>query len=61
MVQLGSVSGGARVEVTRSTATLTIPENDSPYGILSFVSAISIAMETGDNRSSVAMVPVVRR
>ena len=55
------MSGGARVEETLSTATLTIPGNDNPYGIVSFVSPTSVAMEIGENGTSVTMVPLVRR
>ena len=61
MVRLGAVTGGARVEVSRSTATLTVPENDSPYGVLSFASETSVAVETGDDGSFVTMIPVIRR
>ncbi len=61
IVRLGGVRGGARVEGSRSTATLTIPENDAPYGVIAFTAATSVAVETRDNGSSVTMVPVVRR
>lgn len=60
-MMLGNVTGGARVEASLSTATLTIPENDAPYGVVSFPSTTSVAMETRDNGSSVTLVPVIRR
>ena len=61
VVRLGAVTGGARVEVSRSTATLTVPENDSPYGVLSFASETCVAVETGDDGSFVTTIPVIRR
>ena len=58
-MELVSATGGARIG-TNSRAIVTIPLNDNPYGIVSFESSMSVAMEIGDNGTSVAMIPIMR-
>lgn len=60
-VSLESVTGGARIIEGNSLATLTIPENDGPFGVVSFGSPTSVAMEIGQTGTSVTLVPVLRR
>ena len=60
-VSLETATGGARIIEGNSLATLTIPENDGPFGVVSFGNPASVAMEIGQTGTSVTMIPVLRR
>lgn len=59
IVQLSGATGGAVLE-DFTQATVTIPRNDNPFGVISLQSPTAVTMEIGDSGTTVAMVPLIR-
>lgn len=59
-VELVSATGGGNLGAF-PVATITIPANDGPYGIVSFTTLVTTATEVGDSGTTTSSLTLTRR
>lgn len=59
-VELLNATGGGNIG-RFPIATITVPANDGPHGVVAFASPVATTTEVGDNGTSTAMLIVTRR
>jgi len=59
-VELVNATGGANIG-SFPMATITVPANDGPHGVIEFFSPAAVTMEVGDHGNTTATLLVTRR
>lgn len=57
---LVSATGGGNIGAF-PVASVTVPSNDGPHGVVSFAARTATAAEVGDSGTSVAQLTITRR
>ena len=60
MVELVNATGGANIG-SFPMATITVPANDGPHGVVQFSSPVVVTLEVGDDGNSTTSLMVTRR